>query len=922
MILTNLLIILFSVSVGTVFVNKKIDISLENDLKIIASIADRYITGELEALKLKAVGTASLLAESDESKWKHILDSQEGLHPDFIGMAVFDAGRELVASAGEKPAAAEITNDKYIRQSFEGKKTVSSTIPAGNDILLYLAVPLPSAEPDGAGQPTSQILVITLSGMYFSEVLSSIVIWETGQVFISDREGYVIANMREKWVQERYNYITLSDTDESFAKLSEMVVCMTRGESGVSYYALDGIPRACAYAPISGSGEGWSLGVVAPLPENPVGDTSQGLIAVAFVGIFLSILAALIASNFIKRPFEEIAALKEVAEMNSKYKSKFLATMSHEIRTPMNVVLGVTDSQLLNESLLPNTRTAFEKIYDAGHLLLNIINDILDLSKIESGKFDMYPINYEILSLINDSVNIHAMQFSHKQIDFRLKLDENIPVFLCGDELRIKQILNNLLSNAYKYTRTGEVELSFNAENTIEGVSTTLVIAVRDTGQGMTPEQISQLFDEYKRFNTDTNRTTVGTGLGMTITRNLVHMMNGRITVESEPDKGSLFTVYIPQEITGPGKVGRESADNLEKFNFSNHGRERNKKIVREQMPYGKVLVVDDMNSNLDVAKLLLAPYKLQVDTAESGFDAIDKIKEGNIYDLILMDHMMPKMDGIETTRRIHNTGYRYPIFVLTANAVVGQQEIFLASGFDGHISKPIDLRQLNDILNKYIRNKHCRDVKNTDLHEDDAEEAPADDAAETSPIPAIEIPGIDSKIGLAIYDGDKGIFINVMRAFVPNALSVIEKLRIVTEETLDEYAINVHGLKGISAGIGAEDLKIASSEMEAIAKSENLGAVLAANGEFIRKAESLTANVIAWIKENADEGSKPLLPCPDKNLLHELRKHCEAYDISSVDEVMNKLESCRYESDASLVIWLRERINESDFSSVVEKLS
>jgi CheY-like chemotaxis protein/anti-sigma regulatory factor (Ser/Thr protein kinase) len=300
------------------------------------------------------------------------------------------------------------------------------------------------------------------------------------------------------------------------------------------------------------------------------------------------------------------------------------------------------------------------------------------------------------------------MQYGSKGIDFKLKIDENIPMSMIGDELRIKQVLNNLLSNSFKYTKKGEVLLSFTAES-IAGDENRIMleICVRDTGQGMTEEQVQKLFDDYSRFNLEANRTTVGTGLGMAMTSSLVNLMGGHITVESTPGKGTAVFVNIPQEKLGSGVLGREAVENLEQFRFSQATQERKAKIVREPMPYGSVLVVDDMKSNLDVAKLLLAPYQLHVYTAESGIEAFMIVKSGLKFDIIFMDHMMPEMDGIETVQKIRGIDYREPIVALTANAVSGQQERFLANGFDGYISKPIDMRQLNNILNKLIRDKY-----------------------------------------------------------------------------------------------------------------------------------------------------------------------------------------------------------------------
>ena len=630
------------------------------------------------------------------------------------------------------------------------------------------------------------------------------------------------------------------------------------------------------------------------------------------------------------------AALKEAQDANAA-KSKFLAAMSHEIRTPMNVVLGVAESQLLMEMLPLEIKAEFEKIFDSGNLLLHIINDILDLSKIEAGKFELNSVNYDVLSLISDAVNMNVMHYGQKQLDFELNVDENIPIQLFGDELRIKQILNNLLSNAFKYTSSGRVELSFTFEKTKDGVrvqadeenrTLTLIIRVSDTGPGMSQEQIDRLFDEYSRFNYDSNRTVVGTGLGMTITRNLVQMMDGEMSVTSTPGVGSMFTVCISQKAAGSGILGKEAVENLKKFGFTKTTRERHIHITREQMPYGKVLIVDDMQSNLDVAKLLLNPYKIQIDTAESGFDAIDLIKNGNVYDIIFMDHMMPKMDGIEAAQNLRRLGYNHPIIALTANAVTGQQEMFLASGFDGFISKPIDLRQLNDALNKFIRDKERSRQKEPDLSPVAAMNTPVDismteetDLKEPPGFP-INIKGVNEETGLALYNGDRDIYLAVLHSFVPNALKVIDKMRNVSKETLSDYTVNVHGLKSICAGIGAEKVREAAQNLELVAKDGNLSGVLDANEALLIDAENLALNIKAWLETLDNQNPKPLLERPDSFLLAQLQKSCEAYDMKGIDDAMDKLEAANYRTDASLVIWLREKINALEFSLAASRLS
>ena len=398
-------------------------------------------------------------------------------------------------------------------------------------------------------------------------------------------------------------------------------------------------------------------------------------------------------------------ALKEAQDANLA-KSKFLATMSHEVRTPMNVILGVTESYLQNESLSQDILDGYNKIYNAGDMLLHIINDILDFSKIEAGKLELIPVKYDIMSLINDTAHMNVIRYQQKPVKFNLNIQDNMPANFIGDELRIKQILNNILSNAFKYTDFGEINLAFSVEYSDKENEAALIFSVKDTGQGMTPEQVDKLFDEYTRFNLETNRTTVGIGLGMTITKNLIMMMNGTLTVNSQHGKGTEMIVHIPQRLADHETVGKKHIENFKGMLLEQKDYPNSKKINRELMPYGKVLIVDDMKPNLDVAKLLLKPYQLNIETAESGLETINLVRSGNEYDIIFMDHMMPVMDGMEAVKELRTMGYKSPIIALTANAVVGQQDIFISNGFDGYISKPIDIRQLNDSLNKFIRDR------------------------------------------------------------------------------------------------------------------------------------------------------------------------------------------------------------------------
>jgi signal transduction histidine kinase len=424
--------------------------------------------------------------------------------------------------------------------------------------------------------------------------------------------------------------------------------------------------------------------------------------------VFLSDVS--VYRGMIKREEE----LRLTAESASKAKSAFLATMSHEIRTPLNAIIGLSDIEL-QKKLEDSTRRAIVKIHNSGSDLLNIINDILDISKIEAGGFELVPVEYETALMINNTVQLNRVRIGSKPLGFELLIDENLPRKLMGDELRVKQILNNILSNAIKYTREGRVKLSVAwADNGSTGGW--VVCTVEDTGQGIKEADLPKLFTEYSQVDTKANRKVEGTGLGLSITRNLVEMMKGSITVESEYGKGSVFTVRFFQDVIGGERLGKEIAGELEGFRFRENSAGLSETMVREYMPYGKVLVVDDVEINLEVAQGIMEVYGLQIDLSLNGRDAIEKIRavgEGDKgiqkYDIVFMDHMMPEMDGIEATRIIREeigTAYAgiVPIIALTANALVGNEEMFLSKGFSGFLPKPIDLADLDQILNWYVK--------------------------------------------------------------------------------------------------------------------------------------------------------------------------------------------------------------------------
>ena len=421
------------------------------------------------------------------------------------------------------------------------------------------------------------------------------------------------------------------------------------------------------------------------------------------------VVAAYIEDLSIIRKVIEDAKKLELAEESSLAKSRFLARMSHEIRTPITAVMGISEIQLQNPNLPLDIEEAFAKIYDSARILYGILGDVLDISKIEAGKVEIVIAKYEFQASIVDVMQIHFMQLGGKNIKFVVDVDENIPVFLLGDELHLKQALNNILSNAVKYTERGSITIEvkcdyLGGENENDDVN--LVIRVADTGCGMSAEQIREIQNEYMHFHIKENRFTQGTGLGMPIVYSLVELMKGSIKIESEVGVGTAVTLRLPQKIASSEKLGNEAARQLERVEDGLLSRKLRIDFEPEPMPYGSVLIVDDVDANIYVAKGLMGFYGLNIESASSGMEAIKKIEAGRKYDIIFMDHMMPELDGFEATKILRERGYNEPIVAFTANAVIGQADEFLKNGFDGFISKPIRAAHLNTILNKFVRDK------------------------------------------------------------------------------------------------------------------------------------------------------------------------------------------------------------------------
>ncbi|MDR3278332.1 MAG: response regulator, partial [Oscillospiraceae bacterium] len=564
-------------------------------------------------------------------------------------------------------------------------------------------------------------------------------------------------------------------------------------------------------------------------------------------------------------------------------------------------------------------------------------------SKIESGKFEIIPVEYDTPSLINDTAVLNIVRIGSKRITFNLHIDEALPGVLIGDELRVKQVFNNLLSNAFKYTNEGSVDWTIRAENDGDD-AVWLISEVADSGIGIREEDLKKLFSDYNQVDTRSNRKIEGTGLGLSITKNLVEMMGGEISVESKFGEGSKFTVRLRQGRVNDVVIGAQVAENLRNFRYNDKKRDRSEKLIRVSLPYARVLVVDDVPTNLDVAKGMLRPYGMQVDCVPSGIEAIALIRAENVrYNAIFMDHMMPELDGVEAVRIIREEiGTEYaktvPILALTANALAGNEEMFLKNGFQAFLSKPIDIMQLDAAVNQWVRDKEAekdvppgldgrRSGSDRRTGEEDGrrsgndrrtgEERRGQAGADWERLSA---DGLDTDAGLARFGGDAEVYLEVVRSYLRHTPELLETARAAcAEASLPEYAVTVHGLKSSSRSIGANGLGARAEALERAAKGGDAAFVRENNGAFLADAEKLLEQLAASLETG--EGDKPRKAAPDSETLRRLLDACERFDIDGVDRHMSELEAFSYESGGELTEWLRAQVSRTGFKQIAERL-
>ena len=620
---------------------------------------------------------------------------------------------------------------------------------------------------------------------------------------------------------------------------------------------------------------GWYIGIVTPYYQ-----FFRDLYIAAFILIILGFIFSVSLCYILLR----LSAAKMRADEESKYKSTFLANMSHEIRTPMNAITGM--AELLLRCELPDDALNYAlDIKHAGNNLISIINDILDFSKIEAGKLEIIPVNYQLSSLVNDTVNIIRVRLLEKPIQFNTKIDSNIPNNLIGDEVRIRQIFLNLLSNAVKYTDKGQITMTIttNKYDDQQNDKVWLKLSVTDTGIGIKQEDQIKLFNEFVQLDLKKNQHIEGTGLGLAITKRLCTAMGGDILFESEYGRGSTFTVMIPQGIHGDELyIEAERSDGYRSFN-----------AVRFTFPSARILVVDDISVNLRVAKGLLTPYLAEVDTCLSGEEAIELIKNRN-YDLVFMDHMMPEMDGIQTVAVIRawenqSEGKRIPIIALTANAVAGMREMFKKNGFDDFLAKPIDISKMDEILDDWISNDKKKWDDTSTLDNPDS----VLNSSETD-VHSFVIPGINIKQGIAFTGGTLDNYRKVLAVFCSDVKERLQFLQTLPKKALlPKLQTHVHALKSALATLGAEEISGKAVLLETACKTGDMVFLSENIPVFLKKLTTLVENIytaLDTMAENTQETSGSADSVFDIQLFTQLADALKSRNASEIDRILEEI--------------------------------
>ena len=612
---------------------------------------------------------------------------------------------------------------------------------------------------------------------------------------------------------------------------------------------------------------------------------------------------------------QELNQKAETAAAANEAKSTFLSNMSHEIRTPINAVLGMNE-MILRESREPNVIEYAENIHTAGSTLLGLINDILDFSKIEAGKMEIVPVDYDLSSVFNDLVNMIHTRADAKGLELLLDFDQETPKLLYGDEIRIKQVITNILTNAVKYTEKGSVTFSVKFERVPDDPDSVLLyVAVKDTGIGIKPEDMEKLFSKFERIEEKRNRNVEGTGLGMTITLNLLEKMGSSLQVESTYGVGSTFSFKLRQRVNKWEPLGDYKASYQELL--KGHKKYREKFTAPEAL----VLMVDDNPMNLTVFKSLIKQTKVQVDTANDGDEGLLLAKEKK-YDIIFLDHMMPGKDGIETLHELKKQesgpNRNTPVICLTANAISGAREQYIEAGFNDYLTKPIDTDKLEEMLLTYLPQEKMQEAGEEVMVQEN-EEIPES----LAPLQGAE--WLDMRIGIK-NSGSVEAYLPLLKIFYESIDETEQAIEgFYAERNIKDYTIKVHALKSSARIIGAQEFGEEAQLLENAGKAENREYIRAHHEGFIETYRGFKAQLAAVFanEQTAAEDEKPEADAVlMESVYEEMREAAEEMDCDRLEEIFTEMEDYRIpDGEVELYKKLKQAVDHFDYEGILTLL-
>lgn len=620
---------------------------------------------------------------------------------------------------------------------------------------------------------------------------------------------------------------------------------------------------------------------------------------------------------------EELEAARNAVEKAENARDIFLANMSHELRTPINTILGLNEL-ILRESQEEAVKEYARDIRQAGNILLALVSDILDFSKLEADKMELTEGIYDVSSLLNDLINSISVQQRRKKLDLVLDIAKDIPYKLFGDEIHIRQIIGNLLSNAVRYTEKGKITLHLSWKEVSRDAIEIFVI-VKDTGIGIKDEDIPKLFKAFQRMDSTVRSKDDRTGLGLAITQRLIEMMGGRLEVQSVYGKGSAFSFKIIQKVVDREPLGdfekqyRESLRSIEDYH---------EKFIA---PMGRILIVDDNAMNLAVAQGLLKGTRLQIDVAASGEECLELIKR-KTYHLICMDHMMPVMDGVQTLHAIRalegNPSRDIPVIALTANAVAGARELYLKEGFQDYLTKPIDADKFENMLIEYLPDNVVYLTNNREVSDEfEPQNAEEFDIRESQ----LYLMGFNLRNGLRYMGGDKTLYGKVLHDFH----SILQEKETALKDFLQKgdmpgYTIIVHSLKGNARSVGADDLADEAFELEKMAKAGQLEDVTVRSPILFSMMKNMRNSLRVYLETEAAEEEKAQTEMPEieekiteedwVRALQELAARLDDFDGESAAAKLRELKRYeRPESDKKMLRLCEKAIKDYAYDIALE---